>query len=111
MFTTCSPRSASAFFDACKGWRVAHAQPDGARLRDGATPFFVAAEIGNLALVQLLAKQLGADVTQAAIDGVTPFYIAVQMDHLAVVRYLVKELGADVSQGANNGATPLYLAA
>jgi ankyrin repeat protein len=84
---------------------------NGARLEDGGTPLYAAAQIGNLVYVQFLVKELGADINQTAVNGATPVFIAAQNDHVAVVRCLVKELGADVNQAADDGTTPLLIAA
>jgi ankyrin repeat protein len=54
---------------------------------------FLAAQFGDLAIVQCLVKELGADVNQANDAGCTSLYIAAQGDHLAMVQILVKELG------------------
>jgi ankyrin repeat protein len=87
------------------------ADVNGAQLGDGGTPLYVAAQIGNLALILFFVKELGADVNQAANDGSTPLCIAAQRGYLAVVRLLVAELGADVNQALHDGATPLHIAA
>jgi hypothetical protein len=84
---------------------------NGARLSDGVTPLYVAAQTRNLALVRCLVKEHGADVNQAANDGATPLCIAVQEGHLAVVRCMVKELGADVNRARPDGVTSLMIAA
>jgi ankyrin repeat protein len=86
------------------------ADVNGARLSDGVTPMFVAAQTRNLALVRCLVKEHGADVNQGNKDGGTPFYMAAQKGYLELVRCLVKDLGADVNQAANDGATPLCIA-
>jgi ankyrin repeat protein len=81
------------------------------RVRDGATSLYVAAQVGNLALVQFFVEELGADVNKARQDGATPLYIAAHQGYLALVRLLVAEHGADVNQALNAGTTPLYCAA
>jgi ankyrin repeat protein len=87
------------------------ADVNGAMVEDRVTPLYVAAHNCNLAMVQCLVKELGADVNQAANDGATPLFIAAQKGHLDVVRCLVKELGADVDGARKDGATPLIMAA
>jgi ankyrin repeat protein len=74
-------------------------------------PLILAAENGQVDLVRLLVKELGADVNKAASDGYTPLFVAVQEGHVAVIQCLVEELGADVNQAVNDGATPLLIAA
>jgi ankyrin repeat protein len=82
-----------------------------ARLKDGATPLYVAAQIGDLSSVQFLAKELCADVNQAGANETMPLYVAARRGHLAVVRCLVKEHGAEVNQGKEDSSTPLFIAA
>jgi ankyrin repeat protein len=77
-----------------------------ARLTDGATPTIVAAQLGDVATIQFLVNELGADVNQNGLDGRTPLSVAAQKGNLALVRCLVKDLGADVNQAKDNGATP-----
>jgi ankyrin repeat protein len=77
----------------------------------GATPLYIAAETGHLAVVQWLVKEAGADVNQAMDSGATPLFIAAHNGHLTVVQWLVKEAGADVNQATDNGSTPLMVAA
>jgi hypothetical protein len=88
------------------------ADVNGARLSDGATPLYVAAQTGNLALAQCLVEELGADVNQeAGYDGGTPLFIAAQKGHLAVLRCMIKKFGANVDVARRDGFTPLYVAA
>jgi hypothetical protein len=77
----------------------------------GCTPLFLAARLGDLAVVQCLAKELSADVNIAKNNGVTPLLAAVLGGDLAIVRCLVKEHGADVNQAAKYGITLVGLAA
>jgi ankyrin repeat protein len=87
------------------------AEVKGERLTDGGTPLYAAAQIGNLAVVLCLVKELGAYVNKGVGDGATPLFIAAQNGHLALVQCLVKEFGADVNKAANDGATPLSITA
>jgi ankyrin repeat protein len=80
------------------------------KMNDGATPLYLAAEKGHLAVVRLLMN-FGADVNQGMHDGATPLYAAAQMGKLAVVQCLVKEFGANFKQAKHEGSTPLYVAA
>jgi ankyrin repeat protein len=86
------------------------ADVNGVRPIGGATPSYIAAQIGDLALVHCLVKKIGADVNQAVDNRNTPLYIAAYNDHIAVVQCLVKEHGVDVNQGRMDGSTPLYTA-
>jgi ankyrin repeat protein len=61
------------------------ADANGARLTDGVIPSCVAAQIGNLAFVQCLVKELGADVNQVMRDGAMPVFIAAHEGHMALV--------------------------
>jgi hypothetical protein len=79
----------------------------------GATPVFVAAQQCKLAMVKLLAEELGADVGSAHVGNATfdgPLFVASQKGDLDMVQCLAKELGADVNQCNTNGAIPLHIA-
>jgi ankyrin repeat protein len=69
---------------------------------NGATPLAIAGLQDDLAVVQCLVVDLGADVNQAMQpDGRMPLSIAARMDNVVVVRCLVK-LGAEI------GAVDIY---
>jgi ankyrin repeat protein len=79
---------------------------------EGATPLYIAAQEGKLAVVQCLVKELGADVNKAAIaEQMQPLHIASFNSHLELVRCLVLKLHAGVNKGNRLGATPLFSAA
>jgi ankyrin repeat protein len=61
---------------------------------EGTTPLYIAADEGDLALVQCLVKELKADVNQASLNGSTPLMIAASKKYAGIVRWLVKA-GAD----------------
>jgi ankyrin repeat protein len=66
---------------------------------------------GNLAMVQCLVAELGADVNQATSNNeCTPLIVAALKGHLAVVRCLIR-LGAMVGAVANYGQTALLMCA
>ena len=67
-------------------------------MQNGATPFHVAAQQGNLDAVRYLVNELGANVNQVMQNGGITLYIVAQEDKLDFVRCLVIELGADVDQ-------------
>jgi hypothetical protein len=69
----------------------------------------VAARRGISAVVQILVREMGADVNQAMPDGETPLITATRMGNVSVVRLLVQELGADIDQGGQHGVTPLIM--
>jgi ankyrin repeat protein len=75
----------------------------------GATPLYVAALEGHVAVVTLLLDN-GAAIEAKAEDGGTPLAIAAQQGNLEVVRLLL-EKGAVVDAKDNNGVTPLARAA
>jgi hypothetical protein len=66
---------------------------------DGATPLYMAASMGNLAIVQVLLKELDADINQATLNGSTPLMIAASKKYAGIVRWLVKA-GADTQATA-----------
>lgn len=94
----------------------------------GATPFFEACKQGNLALVELLMKEVPEiDVNQPLQSGRTPFHVACEKGCVEVVKYLLqyaaaasaeedggKTLAAGgakkvlVNQGDENGKTPFH---
>jgi ankyrin repeat protein len=61
-----------------------------ARLEDEATPLFVAARKGQLAVVRCLVQEGGANVNKALQDGLTPLMIAARYEHEYVVAFLIK---------------------
>lgn len=78
---------------------------------DGKTPLLLAAEHGNLEVVQELVAR-GVDIDYGASNGVTPLFVAAANGHLEVVRYLLKEI-TDVNKAASadDNITPLLAAA
>ncbi|WP_411846525.1 ankyrin repeat domain-containing protein [Roseibacillus persicicus] len=90
--------------------------------RQGMTPFFMAAQSGDLPLAKLLVE-LGADATLRNVQDTTPFLTAVGLgvlapgeeqsleeDALAMAAYLL-ELGADINHVDKNGETAMHGAA
>jgi ankyrin repeat protein len=89
----------------------------------GATPFLLAARLGNLELMKVLASA-GADLSVRLEDGRTPLIVAAQGETtgararggaaepraLAAVKLLI-ELGADVNAVDRRGNTALHLVA
>jgi hypothetical protein len=77
---------------------------------DGATPLYVAAELGQDYEVALLIAA-GADVNKARTDtGATPLHVATERGHLDVVERLLAAPGVDVNTACSNVATALSLA-
>ena len=74
----------------------------------GATPVFLAAQTGHLAVVDWLIEN-GADKDRANNTGATPVYVASQNGKLDVVRLLI-EKGAGKDTATDTGATPVYIA-
>jgi hypothetical protein len=59
--------------------------------QDGATPLFIAAQIGHAAVVQLLVKECGgAAVNQATQNGGTPLHAAAHQGHGEIAKWLVE---------------------
>ena len=67
---------------------------DKTRLRDGVTALHLAAQRGDLAMVRVLFKELGADVNLATHEGLTPLILASTSKHKKIVKLLLKT-GAD----------------
>lgn len=90
--------------------------------KTGATPFLLAAQTADIALLQLFLE-LGADPNLSTRDGVTPFIAAAGLGTLAAgevagteeevvetLEWLVK-IGADVNAVDHNGETAMHAAA
>jgi hypothetical protein len=80
----------------------------GARVTSG-RPLCIAAWDGNLEVVQILVRELGANANQTSRRD-TPLLAAAHGDYPAVIRCLI-ELGADVNHALQDGRTPLHIAA
>jgi ankyrin repeat protein len=65
----------------------------------------------DLAMVQILVKELHADVNKADDVGRTPLWVTAQKNDLSMVRCLAKELGADVNKADSGGLTTLLITA
>ena len=76
----------------------------------GATPFYIACQKGQLEVVKHVASLDKVNINQTRDNGATPFYIACQKGHLEVVKYLASLNKVKVNQGNKNGATPFYIA-
>ena len=77
--------------------------------REGASPLYIAAEIGSLDLVIALLQVDGIKVDQPTIYGDTPLLIAVQEGYLEITAALIGA-GADFSVRNLRKNTPLILA-
>jgi len=75
----------------------------------GATPAFVAAQLGHAKALAALAE-VGADLDKATEDDTTPTFIAAQGGHTAALQVLVKA-GADLDKARHDGTTPACMAA
>ncbi|BAZ00521.1 hypothetical protein NIES37_45130 [Tolypothrix tenuis PCC 7101] len=72
------------------------------------TEIHLAAEIGNIRLINLLVSS-GIDVNQFATDGLTPLMKAVLRSKAWAMRTLIRS-GANVNMRTENGETALYFA-
>lgn len=77
----------------------------------GATPLFIASQVGNAELVQLLLQAGSKSIGRADKDGSTPLHIAAVEGHLPVVKLLLSAGSTSIDKQNNFGATPLYMAA
>jgi ankyrin repeat protein len=78
--------------------------------QDGCFPFYVATQMGHLAVLRYLVKEFGAHVNQADNKGWTSLHVAAKVGLVDVVKCLVKEFGADINQASHDGSTPLMVA-
>ncbi|KAF0720286.1 Aste57867_430 [Aphanomyces stellatus] len=78
------------------------------RTKDGATPLYVAAGTGKLAILNFLLDKK-ADMMLASNIGWTPLHSACYNGQLEVVRVLAKYM--DLNMPTKTGTTPLYVAA
>eukprot|EP00758_Cryptobia_borreli_P003635 Tbor_TRINITY_DN3883_c0_g1::TRINITY_DN3883_c0_g1_i1::g.5638::m.5638 len=77
---------------------------------DGCTALWLAAEAGNLSIIQLLMKyKVNISATKEP-GHITPLYIACQNGHVGVVDLLLMN-GASPNIAKQNGSTPLHIAA
>jgi ankyrin repeat protein len=83
-----------------------------ARTDDGATPLFIACNLGHAEIVQMLLKHDGVAANQATTDdGTTPLYVACNQGHAEIVQMLLEHEGVAANQArTDTGATPLYTA-
>jgi hypothetical protein len=80
----------------------------GVRVTSGIA-LIIAIAKGSLALVQLLVRELGADINQTGLDT-SPLHMALSNDDLAMVRCLV-QLGATIAALNDDGDTALLVSA
>jgi ankyrin repeat protein len=85
------------------------AKVNAARIDEGTTPLYFAADLGDTNLVSLLLKH-GARPAAASRTGATPLHAAALAGRLAVVEMLVAA-GASVRAIDQDGQTPLHAAA
>lgn len=77
----------------------------------GRTPLRLAAQRGNVLVVQMLATEFGADVNHKDMDGATTLYHAVLLRHVNLVRCLLDCHATVDPIHDRDGATPLCVAA
>lgn len=88
----------------------AGADAGAAKLDDGVSALYIAAQNGHFRVVgQLLGHDRGSDVNQPRDTGATPLLIATQKNHLDIVRLLL-QYGASVSAKNSQGCSPFVLA-
>jgi ankyrin repeat protein len=91
-------RNTTGFNVMAKVANIQYEQVDDSQVPKGATPAFVASELGHVEVIRVLGER-GADLNQPTYDGVTPAQIARQNGHTAVLKAL-RELGADMKFSA-----------
>ena len=85
------------------------ADAEQARVTDGITPLFMAAQYGHGAAAELLLLA-GANVeARAPANGVSPLWIAAVRGQHRIVEMLLA-VGADVNASSDAGSTPLFIA-
>lgn len=61
----------------------------------GTTPFWAAAEAGNLGVVKFLHEQCSVATETPIANGATPLHAACHQGHVDVVKYLVEQVGVN----------------
>lgn len=78
-------------------------------LMDAKTPLMVAAETGNLEMVQFLLDH-GAKLDVRSLENMTALHFAAKNGHENIVKFLLEQ-GVGINDKSNSGATPLLFAA
>ncbi|CAJ1361001.1 unnamed protein product, partial [Effrenium voratum] len=77
--------------------------------RVGASPLFLASQLGFEAAARLLLDS-GAEVNRVAENGITACHIAARNGHPSLVQVLIQS-GADMNRSSEDGFAPLHVAA
>ena len=78
--------------------------------KDGTHAAYIAAQAGNLNILQFLVQNAPVVVEMKGYNGNMPLGVAAFQGHLNVVKYLMSQPNVDIDSKDNNGWTPLILA-
>ena len=77
----------------------------------GSTPLHIAADSGNLAMVEQLTALEGIDLNAVDLGQNTPLHQAAEKGHPSIISHLIEKGAAEVNAANKDGNTPLHLAA
>ncbi|MTI12688.1 ankyrin repeat domain-containing protein [Sansalvadorimonas verongulae] len=76
-----------------------------------ASPLLVAAQNGDVRVVEILVNTQGVDVNQAQYNDFTPLFLAAQNGHAKIVELLLRAQRIAVNWAQSDGSTALFIAA